>query len=242
MVVFLKPKDNPEQILGKIEEFLAARSLEIKQEKTKVVASTDGFDFLGWNFAVKPNGKFICRPSRENYQAFRSKVKAIVNNSNYGAKVKAKKLAPIVRGWRRYHQYCDMSKHNLWGMTHDAFLRFLKEKRQTRHTAERLVNQAFPSVKWAANKHVMVSGKRTPFDGDVVYWSKRNSKHYDNHTAKALRKQDHTCGYCGHHFIGNETVELHHIDGNHNNWRPKNLVVIHRSCHQYVHMGKIQMS
>lgn len=35
MVVFLKPKDNPEQILGKIEEFLAARSLEIKQEKTK---------------------------------------------------------------------------------------------------------------------------------------------------------------------------------------------------------------
>ena len=108
MVVFLKPKDSEQKILARISEFLAKRGLEVKPEKTKVVASTDGFDFLGWHLKIKPNGKFICVPSRDNYQAFRSKVKTIVNNSNYGSKVKAQKLAPVVRGWRRYHQYCDI--------------------------------------------------------------------------------------------------------------------------------------
>jgi RNA-directed DNA polymerase len=51
---------------------------------------------------VQNNGKFRSIPSADNYEAFRKKVKAIVNNSNYGAEVKAKKLAPLVRGWRRY--------------------------------------------------------------------------------------------------------------------------------------------
>ncbi len=27
-------------------------------------------------------------------------------------------------------------------------------------------------------------------------------------------------------------VELHHRDGNHNNWERKNLVALHRECHQ----------
>jgi RNA-directed DNA polymerase len=44
----------------------------------------------------------------ENFNKFRQKVKKIVNNSNYGAKVKAKNLAAIVRGWRNYHQFCKL--------------------------------------------------------------------------------------------------------------------------------------
>ncbi len=46
------------------------------------------------------NGKFRCVPSVDNFKVFRQKVKHIVNNSNYGATVKAEKLAPVVRGWR----------------------------------------------------------------------------------------------------------------------------------------------
>jgi hypothetical protein len=41
----------------------------------------------------------------DNFKAFRQKVKHIVNNSNYGAAVKAEKLAPIVRGWRNYNNW-----------------------------------------------------------------------------------------------------------------------------------------
>ncbi len=101
MVWILKPKDNAEELLAQIEAFLAHRGMEISQKKTKLTASIDGFDFLGWNFYLqKNNGKFKSTPSVENFKAFRSKVKHIVNNSNYGAEVKTQKLASIIRGWR----------------------------------------------------------------------------------------------------------------------------------------------
>ena len=59
----------------------------------------------------------------ENFKKFRQKVKKIVNNSNYGAKVKAKKLAPIVRGWRNYHQFCklDGPRFNLWSLNNKTW-------------------------------------------------------------------------------------------------------------------------
>ena len=100
MVFILKPQDDANKILEKVKEFLAARGMEISERKTKLTATTDGFDFLGWNFRVQKNGKFRSRPSVDNYKAFRKKIKAVINNSNYGAIAKANKLAPIVRGWR----------------------------------------------------------------------------------------------------------------------------------------------
>ena len=97
----LKPKESASVILEKVEQFLAKRGMNVSQRKTKVTASTDGFDFLGWNFYVqRQNGKFRCVPSVENFKAFREKVKKIVNSSNYGAETKVAKLAPIVQGWR----------------------------------------------------------------------------------------------------------------------------------------------
>ena len=74
--------------------------------------------------------------------------------------------------------------------------------------------------------------------GDLHYWSKRNSKFYDNHTSKALKRQNHSCEICGLTFTGEERIHLHHVDGNHNNWKQENLVAIHESCHNYTHMSK----
>ncbi|KYC38268.1 RNA-directed DNA polymerase [Scytonema hofmannii PCC 7110] len=106
MVFILKPHENAQKILEKIQEFLHKRGLNIKASKTRLVSATDGFDFLGWHFQVQKNGKFRCTPSAENFKTFRAKIKTIVNNSNLGALEKAEKLAPIVRGWRNYHRYC----------------------------------------------------------------------------------------------------------------------------------------
>ncbi len=241
MVFILKPGENAGQLLGLVEEFLAERGMNVSQKKTKVTASTDGFDFLGWHFYVqKGNGKFRSVPSEENFKAFRSKVKHIVNNSNYGASTKVSKLAPVVRGWRNYHKHCKMdgSRFGLWDLSHSAFKRFKKQKTINRYQAEEMVKIAFPSVSYSENKFVNVKGEKSPFDGDINYWSKRNSVFYDGTTAKALRKQSHSCGHCGLKFLDEEKVELHHIDGNHGNWDSKNLLAIHRSCHHYVHMSK----
>jgi RNA-directed DNA polymerase len=94
MVIFLRPQDDANEVLDKINEFLAQRGMKVSKKKTKITASTDGFDFLGWHFKVKTNGKITCSPSEDNFKKFRTKVKNIVNNSNYGAIVKARANAP----------------------------------------------------------------------------------------------------------------------------------------------------
>lgn len=240
MIFILKPEDDADKILEKVKQFLAVRGMEISERKTKLTASTDGFDFLGWNFLVQKNGKFRSYPSEDNFRAFYKKIKNIINCSNYGSRVKAQKLAPIVRGWRNYHRYCKMdgARNSLYFITNRAFKVFNKEEKQNRHSSKKLLTQAFPSIPYSENNFVNVKGEKSPFDGDITYWSKRNSKLYDGATSKALKRQNHSCVACKLKFTGSEKVNLHHVDGNHNNWSHDNLVAIHESCHDYIHMSK----
>jgi group II intron reverse transcriptase/maturase len=240
MVIILRPQDDASEILEKISQFLADRGMNVSERKTKITASTDGFDFLGWHFKVQRNGKFRCIPSVDNFKAFRQKVKAIVNNSNYGSSAKAEKLAPLVRGWRNYHRSCKMkgSRNSLYFIQKRAFQVFNKETKNDRYSSKKLVDKAFPSVPHSENKYILVKGNKSPFDGDLTYWSKRNSKLYDGATSKALQRQNHSCGHCGLKMLSEEKVHLHHVDGNHSNWKAKNLLAVHESCHDYIHMSK----
>ncbi|KAB8330184.1 HNH endonuclease [Scytonema tolypothrichoides VB-61278] len=240
MIFFLKPGDNEKIILAKVCNFLIERGMKISERKTKITAATDGFSFLGWEFKVQSNGKFRSYPSKDNFRAFRKKIKNVVNSSNYGASEKAQKLAPIVRGWRNYHRFCKMdgAKHNLHHIELRTFRKFNKETKQDRHTSKKLLDKAFPKVPYSENSHISVKGTKSPYDGDLTYWSERNSKLYDGITSKTLTKQKHTCGYCGHKMLSDERVHLHHKDSNHSNWKPKNLLAVHESCHDYHHMGK----
>lgn len=240
MVFFLKPQDDADAILARVSQFLADRGMNVSQEKTKITASTDGFNFLGWNFKVQSNGKFRSRPSEANFKAFRQKVKHVVNNSNYGAKVKAIKLAPIIRGWRNYHRHCKMdgARESLYLLRKRAFKVFNKEAKQNRYSSKKLLDQAFPTVPFAEHRYSNVIGEKSPYDGDVAYWSKRNSKLYDGPTSRTIHKQSHRCGLCGLQLLSDEKVHLHHIDRNHNNWKATNLLAVHESCHDYAHMSK----
>jgi 5-methylcytosine-specific restriction endonuclease McrA len=240
MVIILRPQDDAREILERINQFLAERGMKISEKKTKITATTDGFDFLGWHFKVQNNGKFKCVPSVDNFKAFRKKVKAVVNCSNYGSKVKAEKLAPLVRGWRNYHRFCKMngSRNSLWFIRHRTFKVFNKEAKNDRYSSKELVNKAFPEIPYSENQFANVQGEKSPFDGDIPYWSERNSKLYDGYTSKALKRQNQSCGICGMKMIPGDIVHLHHIDGNHQNWKTKNCIAVHQSCHQYHHMSK----
>jgi retron-type reverse transcriptase len=164
MVIILRPQDDAEEILNRISQFLAERGLKVSEKKTKLTATKDGFDFLGWHFKVQSNEKFRCVPSVDNFKAFRKKVKHIVNNSNYGAIVKAEKLAPIVRGWRNYHRFCKMdgSRFSLWHMNNRAFKVFNKETKQNKHSSKILIDKAFPAVPHSENKYINVKGINHP--------------------------------------------------------------------------------
>ncbi len=52
-------------------------------------------------------------------------------------------------------------------------------------------------------------------------------------TAEAIERQKGKCPHCNRLFMERDgAVELHHIDGNHHNSKKKNLVALHRDCHQ----------
>lgn len=240
MVIILKPGEDATQVLEEVRRFLAQRGMKVSERKTRITATINGFDFLGWHFKSQKNGKFCSKPSVANYDTFRKKIKAIVNNSSDGARGKAQKLAPVVRGWRNYHRHCNMkgARNSLWPLEHRTFKVFNTEKKLNRQSSTKLIRQAFPAVPYSTNRYVNVRGSKSPFDGDMVYWSRRNSKVYDSRTHKALKRQHHSCKACGLKFVGDERIHLHHVDGNHQNWQSNNLVAVHESCHDYIHGSK----
>jgi RNA-directed DNA polymerase len=122
--------------------------------------------------------------------------------------MKALKLSPIVRGWRNYHRFCKMngSRFSLYHLETRTFKVFNKETKQDRYSSKKLLDKAFPKVSYSENKHVNVKGNKSPFDGDLTYWSERNSKLYDGETSKALKRQSHACGHCGLKFTSEERV------------------------------------
>ena len=87
------------------------------------------------------------------------------------------------------------------------------------------------------HRHVKVKGSRSPYDGDWVYWSRRQGQHpmLNTTVAKLLKKQMGKCSYCGLYFFCEDKVEVHHIDGNRSNYRRENLTLLHRHCHDQVH-------
>ncbi len=131
----------------------------------------------------------------------------------------------------------DGSRFSLWHINHRAYKVFNKEDKNDKESSTNLIKKAFPAVPYSENKFVNVKGEKSPFDGDITK-GERNSKLYDGETSKALRRQNHICGYCGIKMLSQERVHLHHIDGNHNNWKTKNLLAVHESCHDYIHMSK----
>ena len=238
----LKPKNDPKKLRIKIDQFLAIRGLEVKEAKTKLIASTEVFDFLGWHFKVKRNGKFISTPSDKNYRNLIKKVKTSLKDSRFKLEARIQKVASIIRGWRNYHKYCDMKNHDLWALRYWTWKFIRKQGRYNRQQTNEQKRKAFPPIPWTVNKFINVKGTKSPFDGDITYWSKRNSALYDSYTSRALKRQGHKCGDCSLAFMPGEKVELHHIDGNHNNWKTNNLIALHRSCHQgqEVHSSKVQ--
>ena len=88
-----------------VEAFLAARGLELSQEKTKITHISEGFDFLGQNVR-KYGSKLLIKPSAKNVKAFLDNVRETIR-ANRSVKQEAliDLLNPMIRGWANYHRH-----------------------------------------------------------------------------------------------------------------------------------------
>jgi len=96
-------------------------------------------------------------------------------------------------------------------------------------------NTLYNHTKTEKVKHIKVQGERSPFDGDLIYWSSRIGKHPELPTDKAalLKMQKGRCAYCKLHFRDGDLLETDHIKpkskGGDNSTKNKQL--LHRHCH-----------
>ena len=234
MVFILMPGECSKTLLVNVKDFLHTRGLKVEETKTKVISPLEGFDFLGWHFKVKAkNKKFVCYPSNKNRKQMITRIKSVLKDSRYKIGDRLNMVKTIYRGWWNYHQFSDMSQINLWSIRYWMF-KFVRKS--TNMPTEEIISHLdsiFNGHSYRVNRHSAVRGEKSVYDGDLVYWSKKNSKRYNGPLATVMRNQGYRCNACGIRFSGEDWIELHHENGINNDFRLSNVKALHRTCHQY---------
>ena len=96
-----------------MDQFLSERGLKVNEAKTHLVNFKEGFNFLGWRFEVKNNYSLTCFSFRKNWRQMINKIKITMRNPSKKMDKRLNKVNVIYKGWRKYHQYCDLSQVNL---------------------------------------------------------------------------------------------------------------------------------
>jgi len=139
----------------------------------------------------------------------------------------------VYRGWWNYHQFCDMSQMNLWSIRRWSYKYFRKSTKIQSKEIIKHLDSIFNGHLYRVNRQPAVRGNRSIYDGDLVFWTKKNSKRYTGPLASALRRQAYRCNSCNLIFSSNDWIELHHKNGINNDFKLSNVEALHRSCHQY---------
>ncbi|WP_069470687.1 group II intron reverse transcriptase [Candidatus Marithrix sp. Canyon 246] len=231
-----------------IAEWLKERGLELSEEKTKIVHSTEGFDFLGFNckhydnkttgyearnFANKQGFKILIKPSKKSIETHSNKIKEVLRQMKAATQEQVTwRLNPIIRGWANYYRTCVASET----FQKLDYLRWCFATKTDGIIDQTLARYADTKIK----RHVKVKAGKSYYDGDELYWGARLSKGYGDISlskAKMLVKQNGKCGYCNASFKNGDLMEAHHKtfvkEGGKDSY--KNLVLMHLHCHDQYH-------
>ena len=170
-------------------------------------------------------------------------------------------LNPVIRGWCNYYKFSDaQTRHILTKQDHLVFQKLrawgryrcgsIKDAYNKYYTKIGKRNWIFATREGDANplrllfhssfgssstNYVKVKGDKSPFDGNLIYWSSRMGRHSEMPTSKAilLKKQKGKCKWCGLHFREGDVLEEDHIIatalGGKNEYN--NLQLLHAHCH-----------
>ncbi len=204
-IVTGKTREQIEEILPRIKQWLAERGLELSQEKTRIVHIADGFDFLGFNLRHY-NGKLLIKPQKAKVLAFLKEIgKLIKSMATVTQETLIRKLNPILHGFANYYRGA-VSKvsfsyihHRIWKYLwswckrrhQKRRLKWVKNKYFRRNkgsewtfccmTEDRRGNKKLLSLYNVAStpivRHIKVKGDASPFDAELSeYWEHRKTK------------------------------------------------------------------
>lgn len=207
-------------------------------------------------FRGQPGYKTFIKPSRKAQKRHVAALRETVRNHQGQAQAALiGHLNPLIRGWSNYYRACVAAKvftrmdtHLYYQLFQWATYRHAYKtdgwcyRHYWRRVKGRVVfsdgkNLLTKHMDTRIQRHVKVKWDKSPFDGDWVYWSTRMGRD-PSHPAqwvKLLKRQDGQCGYCGLRFMTVDVLEVHHRDGNRQNYSLRTLVLLHGHCHDQVH-------
>ncbi len=204
--------------------------------------------------------KTIITPSQEKAKVHYDKIAEVIDNhKSLPQSALIKHLNPIIRGWSNYYSTV-VSKVTYSSLDSLMYLK-LKTWVKRRHPNKGMKeitrkywqtidgdNWVFATRKGNTNplrllnhadtpivRHVKVKGESSPYDGNLVYWSKRKGENLELPTrvATLLKRQKGKCAQCNLHFREEDVMEVDHTIPKskggkdvYDNWQ-----LLHRHCH-----------
>ncbi|NEO00796.1 MAG: group II intron reverse transcriptase/maturase [Moorea sp. SIO3I7] len=258
-----------------INEWLKDMGLELKPSKTWITHTSEGFDFLGFNIRQyqvgknqsKQGFKTIIKPSQEKVLEHYGQLSQIIERHKAAPQAALiSRLKPIIRGWCNYYSsvcsketfsklgYLLWNKLQRWGYRRHPkkskgwvtkkYWGIIEDDNWTFRVNEELYLPKH--AKTPIVRHVKVKESRSPYDGDLIYWSTRMGKHPEmpKQKARLLKNQKGKCTHCGLTFRSDDLLEKHHIIprslGGTN--KDENLELLHLHCHDAKHDTKVNSS
>lgn len=200
LLFWLKPRDNEKTIVKNLNLFIYNSGLCINKLSFDITMASKGFNFLGWYFSLSTgsSANLYCYPSFDNYQLFIRRVKRIINNSSYGSIVKASKLYPIIKEWKLYHKYSNLtgSKYSLFFLKKRAFKAFNSESKQDFYSSKRLLDKCFSVSKTLNEYSQNPNMTNSSFYGHITFWIDF-IPNLDNSIELLYNYKSHSC-FCVH--------------------------------------------
>jgi RNA-directed DNA polymerase len=210
----------------------------------------------------KQGFKTLIKPQSEKVQTHYQKLNSIIVEMT--ARKQSEligKLNPIIRGWSNYFRtvvskqvfskvdsllYWSLRRwgkrrHNnktekwirerYWQTIQEGDYKASKFATNERGKLSRLLSHAeIPIV-----RHEKVKSNKSPFDGDLIYWSARLGEHpeMDAMRAKLLKQQNGKCAYCCLNFMDGDLLETDHKTPKSLGGKDSlsNYQLLHRHCH-----------
>ena len=207
---------------------------------------------------AKQGFKTLIKPSREAIKRHYAQLCAIIRK-NQAARQEylIEQLNPVIVGWSKNYSAV-VSKAVFQHLDHLLYLRLARWARSRHpHKGRRWIAHKYwrleEGMGWRFGipdgvrltrhsatpivRHHKVKGRASPFNGDWRYWASRRGTYpgISPRVATLLRTQHGRCGHCALVFLPEAFLEVHHRNQQRGDNSYRNLVAVHRHCHDQIH-------
>ncbi len=207
--------------------------------------------------------KTIITPSKEAVKRHIQELKLLLRKNIHASQGQLiKELNQVIHGWTNYYRSM-VAKETFHHCRYILFQQLQRwAKRRHPHKGKRWISNTYwhvdegkgwhftdrRSILWQHDqteiqRHTKIKGTASPYNGDLLYWSKRLRTHprLNGLLGKLLQKQAGKCRWCELLFQEGDIIDIDHITPRSQGGGEElsNKLALHRHCHDQRHARRV---